>query len=278
MGLNHKQGDCKPRDHMCISNDGIEDGDRLGAAGSLDHGNQTSFRPTGQMALAHVEPRPLASQQSISGVACSRCGSVPLSPISCYPPPTWCGPTSHSLVIEVFGAEVVKEFIHDLVVAHDLHNPLLHVQAAMRTTCAWEDNRTRLPRVVGCYGEAALFRRGEAWDGEVDGSCKASFELGGPGAVATTSPTSSPRPMPSALPTSQTAELRISTVHPASQPSEPSCPLCVHLSPSFPAPAPPAPSGPVSPPAPPASRGHPSSTREAQPAPRCCWASRRFCG
>lgn len=53
---------------MCISNDGIENGDRLGAAGSLDQGDQTSFCPTGQMALVHVEPRPLASQQGISGV------------------------------------------------------------------------------------------------------------------------------------------------------------------------------------------------------------------
>lgn len=82
---------------MCISIDGIEDGDRLGAAGSLDQRGQTSFCPTGQMALAHVEPWPLASQQGIAGVACSHCGSVPLSPTSCYPPPTWCGdqPPTH---------------------------------------------------------------------------------------------------------------------------------------------------------------------------------------
>ena len=37
------------------------------------------------------------------------------------------GPTSHSLVIEVICAEVVKELFHDLVVVHDLHNPILHV-------------------------------------------------------------------------------------------------------------------------------------------------------
>jgi hypothetical protein len=39
--------------------------------------------------------------------------------------PTFC---SHSLVIEVFIAEVVKEFIYNLVVIYDLCNPLLHVQ------------------------------------------------------------------------------------------------------------------------------------------------------
>lgn len=42
------------------------------------------------------------------------------------------GPSSHSLVIEVICAEVIKEFIHDLVVIHDLHNPLLQGQVVMR--------------------------------------------------------------------------------------------------------------------------------------------------
>ena len=73
---------------MCISIDGIEDGDRLGAAGSLDQRGQTSFCPTGQMALAHVEPWPLASQQGISGVACSHVVRYlfPLPPAIHHPP------------------------------------------------------------------------------------------------------------------------------------------------------------------------------------------------
>lgn len=52
-----------------------------------------------------------------------------------FPYPLGWEPSSHSLVIEVFCAEVVKEFIHDLVVVHDLHNPLLHGQVVMRTAC-----------------------------------------------------------------------------------------------------------------------------------------------
>lgn len=52
-----------------------------------------------------------------------------------FPYPLGWRPSSHSLVIEIFCAEVVKEFIHDLVVVHDLHNSLLHGQVVMRTAC-----------------------------------------------------------------------------------------------------------------------------------------------
>lgn len=45
------------------------------------------------------------------------------------------GTKLHSLVIEVICAEVVKEFIHDLVVIHDLHNPFLQGQVVMKDIC-----------------------------------------------------------------------------------------------------------------------------------------------
>lgn len=51
------------------------------------------------------------------------------------PPTLGGGPSSHSLVVEILCAEVVKEFVHDLVVIHDLHDPLLHGQVVMRAAC-----------------------------------------------------------------------------------------------------------------------------------------------
>lgn len=71
----------------------------------------------------------MTTQPMAIGILESHCGSAP-PPL---PPHMGWGPSSRSLVIEVICVEVVKEFIHDLVVTHDLHDLLLQGQVVMRT-------------------------------------------------------------------------------------------------------------------------------------------------
>lgn len=65
----------------------------------------------------------------------SHCGSAPPHSSSAVHPLH--GGGTYLLVIEVICAEVVKEFIHDLVVIHDLRDPFLQGQVVMKDTCAW---------------------------------------------------------------------------------------------------------------------------------------------
>lgn len=127
------------------------------------------FLPIGLLALAlaqaHMQPWPLASCQGVSGVTTqpvaistleSHCSSAPLPHLLLSTTHVGWGPNSYSLVIEVICAKVVMEFIHDLVVVHDLRNLLLQGQVVMRTHvcpggwgwCDWDQGGWALGR--GC--------------------------------------------------------------------------------------------------------------------------------
>ena len=64
-----------------------------------------------------------------------------------------------SLVIEVVCGKVVQELVHDVVVRHDLYNPLLHEQGMM--SCAGEGllGVARMGQGEGAFFKRASFNR-----------------------------------------------------------------------------------------------------------------------